>query len=204
MARSKRSFRPSPAMIVACIALFVAMGGVGVAALKLSKNSVKTKTIKNGAVTTPKFAANALAPNAAKLNGVAASGYQGFCQAGSIKGTLVIDTTGVRATFQNATGFNCGLPGNTTTSVQIRRTTNGEYDVLFVGGAGGTGSAVVSSMQQDFHASATGTGGGVFHVIVETLGGSNTDNKSFALVAFCPARFIGVAHRGGLQGRPGR
>jgi hypothetical protein len=61
--------RPSPALLVACLALFVAMGGAGYAALKLKPNSVKTKNLKNSAVTEAKVADGAvstpkLAPNA--------------------------------------------------------------------------------------------------------------------------------------------
>ncbi len=41
--------RPSPAMMVALIALFVAMGGSALA-VTAAKNSVKSKSIKNGAV----------------------------------------------------------------------------------------------------------------------------------------------------------
>jgi hypothetical protein len=41
-------------MVVALLALFVAMGGVGYAAFKLPKNSVGTKQIKDGAVTAKK------------------------------------------------------------------------------------------------------------------------------------------------------
>jgi hypothetical protein len=48
--------RPSPAMVVASIALFVALGGLGVAATKLKKNAVKTKNVKNNAITTKKIA----------------------------------------------------------------------------------------------------------------------------------------------------
>jgi hypothetical protein len=48
----KRPFlrRPSPAMVVALLALFVAMGGTGYAALKLPKNSVKATQIAKTAV----------------------------------------------------------------------------------------------------------------------------------------------------------
>ena len=45
---------PSPAMIVACVALFVAMGGTSYAAVTLAANSVGAKQIKNSAVTTAK------------------------------------------------------------------------------------------------------------------------------------------------------
>jgi hypothetical protein len=42
--------RPSPAIVVACIALFVALGGTGYAALRLPANIVGTAQIKNSAV----------------------------------------------------------------------------------------------------------------------------------------------------------
>jgi hypothetical protein len=45
-----RPRRPSPAMTVALLALFVAMGGTGYAALKFPKNSVGAKQIKSNAV----------------------------------------------------------------------------------------------------------------------------------------------------------
>ncbi len=43
--RLKRVF-PSPALVVAFVALFAAMGGFGYAAVKMKPNSVKTKNIK--------------------------------------------------------------------------------------------------------------------------------------------------------------
>jgi hypothetical protein len=46
-----RPRRPSPALAVALLALFVALGGTGYAAFKLPKNSVGTKQIKTNAVT---------------------------------------------------------------------------------------------------------------------------------------------------------
>lgn len=54
-----RKFRvPSPAMVVALIALLVGLGGGAYAAkkIKLGKNTVKTKNIKNEAVTDQKLA----------------------------------------------------------------------------------------------------------------------------------------------------
>lgn len=180
MDRKHRRFRPTPAMIVALIALFVAMGGVGYAAVKLKKNAVKTKNIKNGAVTTPKLATDVKAPDATKLGGIPPAGYQSFCQAGAIKGSIVADTTGLGAAFTTVPGFNCG--GG---AVQIRRTAVGNYDVLFVGGAGGSGSAVVSGRQANFFATANGTGAaGTFHVVIETGAGAASDNKQFSLLAF--------------------
>jgi hypothetical protein len=47
--------RPSPALVVACIALFVALSGTGVATIsQLARGSVGTPQLQNGAVTTPK------------------------------------------------------------------------------------------------------------------------------------------------------
>ena len=85
----------NPAMIVAIIALFIAMGGSAYAGSKLAKNSVTTNAIKNGAVTGKKIkkktitatniksntitgsqineAALGSVPNADKVGGIAAS-----------------------------------------------------------------------------------------------------------------------------------
>src|SRR3954462_3782981 len=48
--RNLRRFRPSPAMVVASIALFVAIGGIGWAAA-----TIGTSDIENGAVTAKKL-----------------------------------------------------------------------------------------------------------------------------------------------------
>ena len=52
--RHFRPQRPSPAMVVALIALLVALGGTGYAAFKLPNNSVGAKQIKKNAVTSTK------------------------------------------------------------------------------------------------------------------------------------------------------
>ena len=52
--------RPSPATVVAMLALFVALAGTSYAAIKLPANSVGTKTIKNGAIHRVDLAANAV------------------------------------------------------------------------------------------------------------------------------------------------
>ena len=51
---------PSPAMVVACIALAVALGGTSYAAIKLPRNSVGTKQLRNNAVSTSKLQKNAI------------------------------------------------------------------------------------------------------------------------------------------------
>ena len=54
--RSRLTF----ANVISLIALFVALGGTGYAAIKLPKNSVTSKTIKKGAVTNAKLGKNAV------------------------------------------------------------------------------------------------------------------------------------------------
>lgn len=84
--RSLLSRRPSPAMIVAMLALIVALGGTSYAAFRVPSNSVGTKQLKNNAVTTPKIHNRAVtrsklnlsgvtAPNATNLGGKPASTY---------------------------------------------------------------------------------------------------------------------------------
>ncbi|HZO48776.1 MAG TPA: hypothetical protein VFB26_01400 [Gaiellaceae bacterium] len=54
--------RPSPAMIVACLALAVSLGGTGIAAVEaiVPKNSVGAAQLRNNAVTSAKLANNAV------------------------------------------------------------------------------------------------------------------------------------------------
>jgi hypothetical protein len=56
----RKRFLPSPAMVVACLALLVALGGTSYAAIKLPANSVGTKQLKRGAVTGVKVKSNTL------------------------------------------------------------------------------------------------------------------------------------------------
>jgi len=59
----KSKFLPSPAMVVACIALIVALGGASYAAIALPANSVATKQLKKKAVTSAKLHAQAVTPS---------------------------------------------------------------------------------------------------------------------------------------------
>ena len=59
--RKLLSRRPSPAMVVACLALLVALGGTSVAAVEqVRRNSVGTAQLQFGAVTGPKIRNNAV------------------------------------------------------------------------------------------------------------------------------------------------
>ena len=63
--------RPSPAMVVACLALLVALGGTSVAAVQaLAPNSVGTTQLRAGAVTTPKIKTRNVTGSKLSLNAV--------------------------------------------------------------------------------------------------------------------------------------
>jgi hypothetical protein len=148
--------RPTPALIVAFVALFAAMGGIGYATAKLKPNSVKAKNIKSGAVTTakiadgavttPKLAPDAVAPNATnavnamnaanadKLGGVA----PGHCQLGWLKASAVIDTAPLTDANpdMDVAGFDCASTADD--AIHIHRDAVGRYTVTIAGLDSGT------------------------------------------------------------------
>jgi hypothetical protein len=67
--------RPSPALVISIVALFVALGGTGYAALKLPKNSVGSKQIKKNAVSGKKVKDGAL--GLADFSATAKAGLKG-------------------------------------------------------------------------------------------------------------------------------
>jgi hypothetical protein len=187
---------PSPALIVACLALFVAMGGVGYAALN-GKDKKKVRNIADQEIAKQgpglKVATAANAANAAKLDGSPPSDFQRFCSGGGIKATVVVNTTGAsNADFTDVPGFNCFRPGNTTSSVQLERLAQGQYLVRFVGNGGpnASGSAVATMVGADGYVNyvladpSPIPGENVFHVIVHDAGGNVVDNRTFSLLAF--------------------
>jgi hypothetical protein len=188
-----RGLRPSPALILAFAALFVAMGGVGYAALS-GKDKRKIRSIADQEIAkqAPGLKVSNAA-NATKLDGSPASDFQRFCSGGGIKATVVVNTTGASNTnFTDVPGFNCFRPGNTTSSVQLERLAQGQYLVRFVGNSGpnASGSAVASMVGADGYVNYVLTdpspipGENVFHVIVHDAGGNVVDNRTFSLLAF--------------------
>lgn len=77
--------RPSPAMVVACAALFVSLSGVGYAAIVLPANSVGTKHLKKNAVTSAKVKKHTLLRSDFK-RGQVPRGLQGIQGAQGIQG----------------------------------------------------------------------------------------------------------------------
>ena len=191
------ALRPTPALVVAFVALFAAMGGFGYAAVKLKQSSVKTKNLKNaavttdkiadGAVTTPKLAPDAIAPNAtnatnatnaAKLGGVAPGG----CQTGWLKASLVVDTDVIPLDAGSAVvpGFDCASSAQD--AVQIKRTDVGRYLVTFAGND--AANAVITSAGDNAVTAVTKTADGFVVKVWNNSDAAFVDGKSFSLVAF--------------------
>jgi hypothetical protein len=59
----RRISRPSPALVISLVALFVALGGTGYAATQLAKNSVGAKQLRKGAVSSAKVKNSSLLLN---------------------------------------------------------------------------------------------------------------------------------------------
>jgi hypothetical protein len=117
MARLRRH-RPTPAMVVACIALTVALGGTGYAATVLPRNSVGPAQLQNNAVTSLKVKNFSLSRQDFKP-GQLAAGPQGPAGAAgpagpagpaarwalvSGDGTIIAQSSGITPTAKTSTG----------------------------------------------------------------------------------------------------
>jgi|SRR5829696_1605167 len=201
---NKRAFRPTPALVVAFVALFAAMGGVGYSAVKLKPSSVKTKNIRpgavtteklaDGAVTTPKLSPDAVAPNAlnatnamnatnaanaAKLGGAA----PGECQTGWLKASIVVDTSALTADQPDAVvpGFDCA--SKAADAIHVHREATGQYTITLAGIDSGT--AVSSSAGANAVTAASKINGGQLLAKVWNNGDAAfVDGKTFSLIAF--------------------
>ena len=96
---------PSPAMVVACIALTVALGGTSYAAIKLPRNSVGAKQLKRNAVTSPKVKNNAITSLKVKNNAITGADVINAAQAtglrkadiGAVSATVIFDPPNIAA-----------------------------------------------------------------------------------------------------------
>ena len=192
---NKRALRPTPALVVAFVALFAAMGGFGYAAVKMKPNSVRSKNIRNGAVTTdkiadgavttPKLAADAVAPNAEHDNAARLGGAApGECQTGWLRASLTVDTAPLNGTMGQPSavpGFNCA--SKAADAVQIEREAVGQYTVTLAGND--SHLAIASSAGANAVAAAQTVGDGQFLVKVwNNSDAAFVDGKAFTLIAF--------------------
>jgi hypothetical protein len=199
MSKRKWVLRPSPALVVAFIALFAAMGGFGYAAVKMKPNSVKTKNIRDGAVTTekiadgavttPKLAPDAVAPNAtnamnaAQLGGVA----PGHCQLGWLKAVAVFNTAALTQDQPDADvpGFNCATKAEG--AIHIHREAVGLYTVTLAGIGAGTAVSSSSGLNPANAVTAASQINGEGMLTVKVWNNDDAqfvDGKTFSLIAF--------------------
>ncbi len=81
MTKKTRTFRPSPALVIACLALFAALTGSAFAAGVVGKNTVRSPQIVNGTIRTVDLRDNAvaagkIAPNAVDTTEIAENGVE--------------------------------------------------------------------------------------------------------------------------------
>jgi hypothetical protein len=190
-----RRLRPTPALVVAFVALFAAMGGFGYAAAKLKPNSVKAKNIKpgavttaklaDGAVTTQKLASDAVAPNAANAANAArlAGAAPGECQTGWLRLAAVIDTSTLTPEQPDGVvpGFNCASKAED--AIKIHRDDVGRYTVTVAGL--GSGTAISSSAGANAVAAASAIVDGKLTLRVWNNGDAAfVDGRTVSLLAF--------------------
>jgi hypothetical protein len=187
-------FRPSPALIVASVALAVALGGTGYAAIVLPANSVGTLQLKNGAVVAAKvkrgsLRATSFAP--AALRGLkgdrGADGLPGAAGPAGAQGTkgdkgdpatklfAVVDSSG------NATVKSSGVSSN--------KTGPNTYAVTFPQGVGNCAPLVSigfngASNGGEATAAVPAPGANVVNVATFDETGSSAA-KGFSLAVFC-------------------
>jgi hypothetical protein len=112
--------RPSPALVVAFVALLIALGGTSYAAFRLPRNSVGTKQLKNNAVTASKIKNGAvtaskintsglMAPNAFHANSADSATNATNATHATTANTATNATTATTAINANLLG---GLPGS--------------------------------------------------------------------------------------------
>jgi hypothetical protein len=119
-----RRHLPSPALIVACVALVVALGGVSYAAAVLPKNSVGTAQLKKKAVTGAKLKKDAVTGAKVKNGSLLAADFKA--------GQLPAGQSGPQGPKGES-----GAPGSTPDPLATGRTLRGTYGFLDQASAGG-------------------------------------------------------------------
>jgi hypothetical protein len=200
--------RPSPAMVVALIALFVALGGSGYAAVKIKNGSLPGKKLKRNSVTGKQVKESTLATvprardatevggqsaadflprkgtavNSDKLGGLARSSFvRRECdpETGQIKGVVTITASPTfSSTFTEVPGYNCS--GQT---IEARRLSMGRYEIRFKGSPAtqAVGTPRVSGVEA-LELSVLPEAAGMF--VVHTVQPNTAPNGAFADVSF--------------------
>ena len=178
--------RPSPALVVACVALFVALAGTGVAAVValVPNNSVGTAQLRNNAVVSAKVKDHSLAAKDF-ANGQLPAGPAGATGATGATGPIGPGITSwaivkANGTLDKASGVTA-----------VTRTAVGTYNVAFavdvtncslLASAGSdSASSKIRGAIANFNRTTTPT-----IVQVTTSTGTTAGDRAFSLAAICP------------------
>jgi hypothetical protein len=181
--------RPSPALVVACLALAVALGGTGYAAVALPANSVGTLQLKNGAVVAAKVKPRSLLASSFKpgqlLRGPqGAAGLPGAAGPpgpSGQKGDPATRLFGVVGNTQSGAALKPGASG----IADVSRAPNppGTYTVSFNQNVSNCAVLAVPADQDPGQVTTQTVGTAVTVNTFDSGGGSS--NLDFAIAAFC-------------------
>jgi hypothetical protein len=178
--------RPSPALVVACVALFVALAGTGVAAVValVPNNSVGTVQLRNNAVVSAKVKDHSLAakdfangqlpagpPGATGATGPAGPIGPGITTWAIVKANGTLDkASGVTAVTRTAVGtYNVGFAADVTNCS------------LLASAGSDSASSKIRGAIANFNRTTTPT-----IVQVTTSTGTTAADRGFSLAAICP------------------
>jgi hypothetical protein len=175
-----RRFLPSPAMAVALLALFMAMGGSAYALVVTSgtirNNTIRSVDVRNHALLGKDFRSNGVGGGAIKESTL-----------GTVPGALVAHGS---ARFAVVSAGGQGVRSRGTTSVA--RTAEGRYQVIFdadvraCGYYATIGGPTAAAPPDNGQVTVSSLGSNVNGVDIRTTGAAgNTANKPFHLVVFC-------------------
>jgi hypothetical protein len=192
MGRIRR--RPSPALVISCLALAVALGGTGYAASVLPANSVGTKQLMNGAVVAAKVKPHSLVAANFKNGQVppgppGEKGADGLPGAAGPAGANGKDATKVFATVKKKAGGGVELGPSSGVSTLVKGSSgSGTYDLTFNQDVSNCAVLAIPGGKDivDGQVSAKTSGGN--HVAVQTFaadGSGPEDLNAFTVAVFC-------------------
>jgi len=133
---------PSPALAVSLLALFVALGGTGYAAMRLPRNSVGTIQLQNNSVIAPKIR-NGTIVGSKLHNGAVTAGKinpKGLTVPNATHATIAVSAQ-TAAAATTATSAGTATIASSPGALASGRAETGVYDVQFTGASG---SAAIS------------------------------------------------------------
>jgi hypothetical protein len=137
--RSLTRHRPSPALVIACAALLIALTGTSIAAVEATvpKNSVGSAQLKNNAVTAAKIASNAVTAAKIASNAVTSAKVQnGTLVAADLQSGVLPAPVNAFVRFQNGP---ISIPASSTTLSTLSIPEAGNYLIsgkAYVAGVG--------------------------------------------------------------------